>query len=83
MHDNVVTLNKTICDEVKLKLKEDLMNFKRYKILVHCIIGEKRGQGVRVGSKCLWDSTCDCAVWASYENDAIYAFCAAYGVYFY
>jgi hypothetical protein len=71
------------------------MNFKRYKILVHCIIGkiyvfllnyspgEKRGQGIRIGSKCLWDSNCDSAVWASYENPNLFAFCAAYGIYFY
>jgi hypothetical protein len=59
------------------------MNFKRYKILVHCIIGEKRGQGIRIGSKCLWDSNCDSAVWANYENQNLFAFCSAYGVYFY
>jgi hypothetical protein len=34
-----MALNKTICDEIKNKLKDDSMNFKRYKILVHCVIG--------------------------------------------
>jgi hypothetical protein len=38
---------------------------------------------MRIGSKCLWDSNCDTAVWASYENQNVFAFCAAYGVYFY
>ena len=41
-HEDAMQLNKEICDEVKLQLKEDKMNFKRYKILVHCIIGEKK-----------------------------------------
>jgi hypothetical protein len=82
-HDGVIALNKTICDEVKNKLKEENMNFKRYKILVHCIIGEKKGQGIRIGSRCLWDATCDSSVWANYENECLYAFCVAYGVYFY
>lgn len=88
-----MTINKTICDEVKNKLKEDSMNFKRYKILVQCIIGiykpilhhivEKRGQGIRIGTKSLWDTTSDSAVWGNYENDCLIAFCAAFGVYFY
>ena len=41
-HEDAMQLNKEICDEVKFQLKEDKMNFKRYKILVHCIIGEKK-----------------------------------------
>ena len=32
-HEDAMQLNKEICDEVKLQLKEDKMNFKRYKIL--------------------------------------------------
>jgi len=39
-HDQVNSINKIICDEIKNKLKEVSMNFKRYKILVHCIIGK-------------------------------------------
>ncbi len=88
LHDNVNGLNKNICEEIKKKLKED--SFKRYKILIHCIIGkliiklvEKKGQGIRIGSRCIWDTNHDSAVWASYENDHVYAFCAAFGVYFY
>ena len=69
--------------EVKLQLKEDKMNFKRYKILVHCIIGEKKGQGIKIGCRCMWDQTCDSVVSASWENEYTYAFCIAYGVYFY
>ena len=47
-HEDAMQLNKEICDEVKVQLKEDKMNFKRYKILVHCIIGEKKGQGIKL-----------------------------------
>jgi len=38
-HDEMNSLNKIICDEVKNKIKEDINS--RYKILVHCIIGNK------------------------------------------
>ena len=82
-HEDAMQLNKEICDEVKLQLKEDKMNFKRYKILVHCIIGEKKGQGIKIGCRCMWDMTCDSCVSASWENEYTYAFCIAYGVYFY
>jgi len=27
----------------------------RYKIGVHVIIGEMKGQGIKIASKCLWD----------------------------
>lgn len=39
VHENAISENKTICDEIKNKLKDEQMNLKRYKILVHCIIG--------------------------------------------
>jgi hypothetical protein len=47
------------------------------------MLGEKRGQGIRMGNKCLWDSTTDCCVSAAWENENIFAFCTAYGVYYY
>ena len=78
-HDDAMQLNKEICDEVKLQLKEDKMNFKRYKILVHCIIGEKKGQGIKIGCRCMWDMTCDSVVSASWENEYTYVFCIVYG----
>lgn len=39
--DTAINVNKNICDEIKNKLKEESLNLKRYKILVHCIIGIK------------------------------------------
>ena len=81
--EDAMQLNKEICDEVKYQLKDDKLNFKRYKILVHCIIGEKKGQGIKIGCRCMWDVTCDSMVSASWESDGVYAFVIAYGVYFY
>ena len=81
--EDAMQLNKEICDEVKYQLKDDKLNFKRYKILVHCIIGEKKGQGIKIGCRCMWDVTCDSMVSASWESEGVYAFVIAYGVYFY
>ena len=82
-HDQAMQLNKEICDEVKNELKNDKLNFARYKIIVHCIIGEKKGQAIKIGARCMWDTTCDVMVSASWESENTYAFCIAYGVYFY
>ena len=82
-HEQAAQLNKEITDTIRDELKDDKLNFKRYKILVHCIIGEKKGQGIKIGSRCMWDTTCDSAVSASWENEFTYAFCVAYGVYYY
>lgn len=38
----------------------------RYKIAVQVVVGENKGQGVRVTSKCLWD--------ANIDNHASYTF---------
>ncbi len=31
----------------------------RHKIIVQLVVGQNDGQGVRVASKCLWDTNCD------------------------
>ena len=82
-HEQATQLNKEISDTIRDELKDDKLNFKRYKIMVHCIIGEKKGQGIKIGCKCMWDTTCDAAVSASWESEYTYAFVIAYGVYFY
>ena len=43
-------------------LKESMsteMNFPRYKYIVSVVIGELRGEGVKVGARCLWDADTD------------------------
>ena len=35
------------------------MNLQRYKYMVHVVIGQQRGEGVRMGCRCLWDQNTD------------------------
>ena len=35
------------------------MEFDRYKFVVQCIIGEQRGQDVKMSCRCFWDSDTD------------------------
>ena len=82
-HERAIELNKQIVTDVKENLGSGKYNINRYKIIVHCIIGQKKGQGLKMGSKCIWESSTDSAVTASWENENTYAFVTAYGIYYY
>lgn len=44
------------------------MNLPRYKYVVQVVIGEQRGEGVRMGSRCFWDSETDNVANETYVN---------------
>eukprot|EP00049_Salpingoeca_infusionum_P025846 m.22141 g.22141 ORF g.22141 m.22141 type:complete len:122 (-) comp8358_c0_seq2:201-566(-) len=70
-----------LCNAVRAKLKE--LELPRYKYVVQAVIGEKRGEGVKVGARCLWDSDTDNVAQNSYVNDTLFCVVMAYGVYHY
>ncbi|KAK3094501.1 hypothetical protein FSP39_002578 [Pinctada imbricata] len=49
--------SRQIADEIKVKLKE--LGYDRYKFIVQVVIGEQRGEGVKMGCRCFWDSDTD------------------------
>ena len=53
-----------------------------YKIVCLVSIGEKKEQGVRVGSRCVWNTDWDTYATASYENHHIYAVGICYALYY-
>ncbi|KAI8917569.1 Tctex-1 family-domain-containing protein [Powellomyces hirtus] len=48
---------KEIADDIKNRLKE--LDLPRYKYIVNVVIGEMRGEGVRMGCRCFWDADTD------------------------
>eukprot|EP01038_Epipyxis_sp_PR26KG_P016569 gene16569-22617_t len=48
---------KGLADTIKNKLK--LLGYDRYKFVVQVLIGERREQGIRTGTRCFWDSNSD------------------------
>ena len=48
---------KQLSDNIKAKLKA--LGYERYKYIVQVLIGERRDQGVRMGTRCFWDSATD------------------------
>jgi len=54
----------------------------RYKIAVHVYIGEVKGQGVKIASKCLWDPQFDNYAHYSYHNERVFGVGIVFGTYF-
>ena len=79
--DHSSTWTKEIADEVKNKLKE--LGLPRYKFMVQVVLGEQRGQGVRMGSRSFWDTNTDNSASHTYTNDNLFCVCVAFGVYLY
>jgi hypothetical protein len=49
---------------------------------VDVTIGEFNGQGIRVGSRCVWDTTTDSFASANFRNASIFAIVMVFGLYF-
>ena len=65
---------RTIADEVRTNVTGIEAMSKRYKVMVQCIIGENKAEGVRMGTRCLWDHETD-----AYASESFIAvrWCAA------
>lgn len=73
--------SKEISDIIKEKLKT--LEYDRYKFIVQVVIGEQRGEGVKVATRCLWDSDTDNYAQAVYSNETLFCVAVAYGVFYY
>ena len=65
-----------------LKLKNEL-ELPRYKFVVQVVVGEQRGEGVRMGCRCFWDADTDAYAEESYRNDSPFCVAAVFGSYLY
>lgn len=69
----------SIADEIKEKVK--LLGFERFKLVCLVTIGKLNNQGVRVASRCLWDTETDRMATSSFCSDDLFASAAVFGVY--
>ncbi|ESO05380.1 hypothetical protein HELRODRAFT_77755, partial [Helobdella robusta] len=72
---------KSLCNNVKDMLKS--MGFPRYKFIVQAVIGEMRGQGVKMCCRTFWDSDTDSYVQETFVNNSLFCVVVCYGVYYY
>jgi hypothetical protein len=73
--------SKTLSDTIKNKLKD--LGYDRYKYVVQVVIGERREQGIRAGTRCFWDTNTDNMASESFVNDHLFCVATAFSVYLY
>ena len=78
--DELENLSKDVADKIKEKCKQSL-NIPRCKILVQVTIGQMKDQGVKITSRCLWDTATDNYATVSFQNQHIWASAIVFGLY--
>ncbi|XP_072897790.1 dynein light chain Tctex-type protein 2B-like [Hemitrygon akajei] len=77
----VPILTQKIAEMIKAQVKE--CAFERYKLVVQVVIGEQRGEGVKMAARCFWDADTDNFAQAVFMNDSLFCVAAAFGCYHY
>jgi hypothetical protein len=72
---------REISEGIKKVMKNESMP--RYKYIVHATIGERAGQGFRMGARCFWDSECDNMATENFVNDTLFCTVIVFAVYLY
>ncbi|KAJ8418882.1 hypothetical protein AAFF_G00003810 [Aldrovandia affinis] len=77
----IPTLCRSLADCIKDRLKE--VGFDRYKLVVQVVIGEQRGEGVKMAARCFWDADTDNYAQDVFMNDSLFCVAAAFGCFYY
>ncbi len=78
--DEFEALSKDISNKIKDNCKTTLA-LPRYKLIVQVSIGQMKDQGVRVTSRCLWETSTDNYAAATFQNQHIWASAIVFGLY--
>ncbi|KAK3609906.1 hypothetical protein CHS0354_036669 [Potamilus streckersoni] len=73
-------MTKTISEVIKARVKE--LMIPRFKVISLVHIGQLNGQGLRIGSRCLWDDKWDTSSSFEFRNNSLFAVGCVYGVYY-
>ncbi|XP_041358261.1 dynein light chain Tctex-type 5-B-like [Gigantopelta aegis] len=79
-HEVMKSTTKMMTEELKVKVKE--LNLKRYKLITHVMVVENKDQGIRIGSRFLWDTERDSFASASFKNKTLFATGIVYACYY-
>jgi len=79
-HMQAKTWAEDIVKEIRAAVKS--LGMDNYKIVVQSVIGQVKGQGVRVASKCLWDEKNDNYSSFTYSNASLFCTGIVFGIYF-
>lgn len=68
-----------LCNEIKEQVQT--LNIPRYKIVLQSVIGEVKGQGAYIASRCLWDTETDNYASYSMKNASLFCVLMVFGMY--
>ena len=73
------------CRALSEQVRNDLRSTQhpRYKIMVQVVLGDKKGQGVRMGTRCFWDNDTDNMTSYVYTNESLFCVVAVFACYLY
>ncbi|KAL7544395.1 hypothetical protein ACHAWF_007777 [Thalassiosira exigua] len=78
--DEFEALSKDVADKIKEGCKAAL-DVPRYKIVVQVAIGQMKDQGVKITSRCLWDTANDNYATVNFQNQHVWACAIVFGLY--
>jgi len=80
--------NYDFCKDTSKKLSEVIkqrvkyLGFTRYKIICLVYMGQAKNQGMRIGSRCLWNTQFDNVAEGSFRNGELFAVATVFGAFF-
>lgn len=72
-------MTKKLSDTIKQRVK--ILGFSRYKFICIVHMGQVHNQGMRIGSRCLWDQKFDNVAEGYFRNGDLFAVATVFGVY--
>ena len=79
--EKVAQMTKELANEIRDTVTAK--KYERYRLVVNLTIGEQKGQGIKMGCRCLWDEDTDNFVKEMYINNSIFAVAIVFGIYKY
>eukprot|EP00611_Tribonema_gayanum_P011634 TRINITY_DN21946_c0_g1_i1.p1 TRINITY_DN21946_c0_g1~~TRINITY_DN21946_c0_g1_i1.p1 ORF type:complete len:133 (-),score=32.29 TRINITY_DN21946_c0_g1_i1:17-415(-) len=68
-----------IADAIREQIKQ--LSIPRYKVVVQVTVGQMKDQGVRVASRCLWDTATDNYASVNYKTQSLWCNVMCFGIY--
>jgi len=78
--------NDEMAEKLVDKLTRDLMDrlrdlgLKKHKFIVNIALGQKKGQGLKLMSRCIWNNETDGVVSETFQNEDIFVACEVFAV---
>ncbi|KAM8874353.1 dynein light chain Tctex-type protein 2B isoform 2-T2 [Spinachia spinachia] len=79
--EEVQELSRSLAECIKDRVKN--AGFDKYKLVVQVVIGEQRGEGVNMSSRCFWDADTDNHAEDLFMNESLFCLAVVFGSYYY